>query len=98
MAIVSYHDEGTRDIAETVNSREARRTLPTQLHSAARRRLAVLNAMTDLNELAVFAGWRLETLKGDHAGQHSIRINDQYRICFEWNGVDCLDVEIVDYH
>ena len=98
MAIQSYRDEGTRDIAESVNSKAARRTLPVHLHQPARRRLAVLDAMTSLAELSLFPGWRLEQLKGDRVGQYSIRINDQCRICFEWNGMDVLDVEITDYH
>jgi proteic killer suppression protein len=98
MAIQSYRDEGTRDIAESVNSKSARRTLPVQQHSLARRRLAALDAMTSLADLTLFPGWRLEQLKGDRVGQTSIRINDQYRICFVWNGTDVLNVEITDYH
>ena len=98
MAIQSYLDEGTREIAESVNSKAARRTLSVHLHQPARRRLAVLDAMTSLAELSLFPGWGLEQLSGDRAGQHSIRINDQYRICFEWNGIDVLDAEITDYH
>ncbi len=98
MAIQSYRDEGTRDIAESVNSKAARRTLPAHLHPQARRRLAALDAMVTLADLALFPGWRIEQLKGDRMGQYSIRINDQYRICFEWNGLDVFDVEITDYH
>ena len=98
MAIQSYRDEGTRDIAESVNSKAAQRTLPVHLHQPARRRLAVLDAMTSLAELSLFPGWRLEQLRGDRVGQYSIRINDQNQICFEWNGMDVLDVEITDYH
>ena len=98
MAIQPYRDEGTRDIAESVNSKAARRTLPVHLHQPVRRRLAVLDAMTSLAELSLFPGWRLEQLRGDRVGQYSIRINDQYRICFEWNGIDVLDAEITDYH
>lgn len=98
MAIQSYRDEGTRDIAEGVNSKTARRVLPVHLHSPARRRMATLNAMTALADLALFPGWRLEQLKGDRSGQYSMRINDQYRICFIWNGIDALSVEITDYH
>lgn len=98
MAIQSYRDEGTRDIAESVNSKAARRTLPVHLHQSARRRLAALDAMTSLTDLMLFSGWRLEQLKGDRTGQISIRINDQYRICFEWNGTDVQNVEITDYH
>ena len=98
MAIQSYRTDGTRDIAESVNSRTARRTLPFELFRAARRRLAALDAMTSLIELSIFPGWRLEQLKGDRAGQYSIRINDQYRICFEWDGVHVENTEITDYH
>ncbi len=98
MAIQSYRDEGARDIAESANTKAARRTLPVQLYQQARRRLAALDAMTALADLALFPGWRLEQLKGDRTGQYSLRINDQYRICFQWNGIDVLNVEITDYH
>lgn len=98
MAIQSYRDEGARDIAESANTKAARRTLPVQLHQQARRRLAALDAMNVLADLALFPGWRFEQLKGNRTGQYSIRINDQYRICFQWNGIDAFDVEITDYH
>ena len=98
MAIQFYRDEGVRDIAESANTQAARRTLSVQLHQQARRRLAALDAMTALADLTLFPGWRLEQLKGDRTGQYSIRINDQYRICFQWNGIDVLNVEITDYH
>lgn len=58
----------------------------------------ILNNAQDLNDLRVPPGNRLEKLEGDRHGQHSIRINDQYRICFEWYNGDAYDVEIVDYH
>lgn len=64
----------------------------------AQRRLQQLNAATQLGDLAVFPGNRLEALSGDRRGQHSIRVNDQYRICFVWRDGDAYDVEIVDYH
>ena len=54
--------------------------------------------MTALAELAAFPSWRTEALRGDRAGQHSIRINAQYRVCFIWNGTDAEQVEITDYH
>lgn len=98
MAIKSYKNGETRDIAENVSSKVARRLLPLELHENARRRLAALSAMVDLAELFVFRGWRLELLKGDRAGQYSIRINDQYRIFFMWDGTDAEEVEIIDYH
>ncbi len=62
------------------------------------RRLAYLNAAERIGDLAVPPSNRLEKLKGDRAGQYSIRVNDQYRICFMWAATDPRDVEIVDYH
>jgi toxin HigB-1 len=64
----------------------------------ARRKLLILNAAGRLEELRSPPGNRLEALKGDRHGQHSIRINDQWRICFVWRDVDAYDIEIVDYH
>ena len=64
----------------------------------ARRKLEMLNAAKSLNELRVPPGNRLEALKGSRQGQHGIRINDQWRICFIWRGEDAYDVEITDYH
>ena len=66
--------------------------------SVARRRLFALNNARALTDLLVPPGNRLEALHGDHAGQHSIRINDQYRVCFIWKDGDAYDVEITDYH
>jgi proteic killer suppression protein len=63
-----------------------------------RRKLAMLDSAVELDDLRVPAGNRLEKLHGDRQGQHSIRINDQYRICFVWRGHDAYDVEIADYH
>jgi proteic killer suppression protein len=62
------------------------------------RKLEQLDAAAKLSDLAAFPGNRLEPLKGDRAGQYSIRINDQFRICFVWHDGDAHDVEIVDYH
>ena len=64
----------------------------------AQRKLQQLHAARELRDLAVFPGNRLEALAGDRRGQHSIRVNDQYRICFVWHDGDVDDVEIVDYH
>jgi proteic killer suppression protein len=64
----------------------------------ARRKLLLLSTATSLADLRVPPGNRLEALAGDRAGQHSIRINRQWRICFRWTGGDAYDVEIVDYH
>jgi proteic killer suppression protein len=67
------------------------------IEKSARVRLEVLDAVTSLRDLDL-PGFRLEALKGDRKGQHSIRINDRYRICFAWRDGDAYDVEIVDYH
>ena len=76
----------------------ARRVLPATLHRLARVKLARLHAAESLNDLASLQGNRLEKLAGDRAGQHSIRLNDQYRICFIWSDQGADRVEIVDYH
>lgn len=68
------------------------------IESAARRKLSYLAAAHELQDLRIPPGNRLEALKGDRAGQHSIRINDQFRICFVWTASGPRDVEIVDYH
>lgn len=66
--------------------------------SVARRKLRQLEIAGQLDDLRVPPGNRLEALKGDRAGQHSIRVNDQFRLCFRWTGTGAEDVEIVDYH
>jgi toxin HigB-1 len=75
----------------------ARRFPPTTQRSA-RRKLLALHAATNLRQMTVPPGNRLEALKGRRLGQHSIRVNDQWRICFRWEGGHAYDVEIVDYH
>lgn len=75
--------------------------IPRRLRSIARvaqRKLVQVHAAQQLHDLTVFPGNRLERLKGDRRGQHSVRINDQYRICFVWRDGDAHDAEIVDYH
>jgi proteic killer suppression protein len=72
--------------------------LPPSIHKTALRKLTQLEASLTLNELRFPPGNRLEALKGDRAGQHSIRVNDQYRVCFRWDGQNAHDVEITDYH
>lgn len=68
------------------------------IESVARRKLEQLNQAAQVDDLRVPPGNRLEALKGDRAGQYSIRVNDQFRVCFRWRGTDAEDVEIVDYH
>lgn len=77
---------------------EAARRLPPQIQRVARRKLLLLNQARNLNDLRVPYGNHLEALKDDRAGQHSIRVNDQWRLCFRWHDGDAYDVEIVDYH
>jgi proteic killer suppression protein len=77
---------------------EVSRKLPPDIQRTARRKLIYLNEADRLSDLMAPPGNRLESLKGARSGQHSIRINDQWRICFLWGGSDALDVEITDYH
>ena len=81
-----------------VVSGEIARRLPPQIQRVARRALLLLNQARNLNDLRVPYGNRLEALKDDRAGQHSIRVNDQWRLCFRWQDGDAYDVAIVDYH
>ena len=96
--IVSFKDRATEDIFDSKDSKAARKLCPQNLWSTARRKLDQLNAVTSLEELTIPPGNRLEALKGDRKGQHSIRINQQYRICFIWTQQGASEVEIVDYH
>ena len=84
--------------AEALFHREPVRRLPGDLQRVALRKLLMLNRAQTLQDLRVPPGNRLEALRGNRDGQHSIRINDQWRICFRWEGADAHDVEIVDYH
>lgn len=98
MGIRSFRSQGTEDINYGRASKEALRTLPKELHRKAQVKLARLGAATSLQDLREIPGNRLEALKGERKGQYSIRINDQYRICFRWEKEHASDVEIVDYH
>jgi proteic killer suppression protein len=83
---------------EKIFNRIYTKKFPTDMQRAALRKLRMLNRAENLNDLKVLPGNRLEALKGKRKGQHSIRINDQWRICFLWQDKDALDVEITDYH
>jgi len=96
--IVSFRDSGVEDIFNGRNSRDARSSCPRNLWSVAVRKLEQLDSAVGLYELRVPPGNRLEALSGDRSGQFSIRINDQYRICFIWTESGPAEVEIVDYH
>ncbi len=84
--------------AEKIFNRQRSRKLPPNIQQVALRKLRMLNRATTLQDLRVSPANRLEKLSGDRIGQHSIRINDQWRVCFEWQERDAHNVEIVDYH
>ena len=92
--IRSFRDRDT----ERLFQRRPVRKLGSDIQKVALRKLRMLDAATVLDDLRLPPGNRLEKLKGDRAGQHSIRINQQWRICFRWRSGDAYDVEIVDYH
>ena len=84
--------------AEKIWAGEVSKRLPGDIQAVARRKLRMLNNAGTLEDLRIPPANRLEALKGGRKGQHSIRINDQWRICFVWKGDDAFNVEIVDYH
>jgi len=92
--IASFHDNETRKIWLG----EVSRRLPGNIQQVARRKLRMLNNSRVLDDLRIPPANRLEALKGDRRGQHSIRINDQWRICFVWDNGSADRVEICDYH
>jgi proteic killer suppression protein len=92
--IRTFRDKET----EKVFKRNISRKLPSDIQQIALRKLRMLNRAINLNDLRVPPANKLEKLKGNRKGQHSIRINDQWRICFEWHNSDAFKVEIVDYH
>ena len=92
--IISFRDEET----EAIWNGQASRRLPRDIQQTARRKLRMLNNARMLDDLRIPPANRLETLRGDRRGQHSIRINDQWRICFVWTDAGPASVEIVDYH
>ena len=96
--IRSFADVGTADIFDGRASPTARRACPPSLWPVAQRKLDQVNRVRDLNALAVPPGNRLERLRGARAGQYSIRLTDQYRLCFRWEDGYADDVEITDYH
>jgi proteic killer suppression protein len=91
--ITSFKDDETRRLHETGSSARF-----SGIARVALRKLIQLDAAGQLSDLRVPPGNRLEALKGNRAGRHSIRINDQWRICFRWEGADACEVEICDYH
>ena len=92
--IQTFSDRDT----ERLFHREPVRRFPAELQRAMLRKLVLVDAAEQLEDLRVPPGNRLEKLKGDRAGQHSIRVNDQWRICFRWKDGNAFDVAVVDYH
>jgi proteic killer suppression protein len=98
MAIQNFKNKGTQDINYGKSSKESLRLLPKELHKRAQIKLARLGAAASMKDLQEIRGNRFEMLQGERKGQCSIRINDQYRICFKWINDNATDVEIIDYH
>jgi proteic killer suppression protein len=96
--IRSFVDAATEDVFNGRNTGQARRKCPLGLWPVARRRLDQLDSAERLDDLRVPPGNRLEALVGDRKGEHRIRINDQYRICFRWQRGDAHNVELTDDH
>jgi toxin HigB-1 len=92
--IISFADKPTKALWDGRKPPE----LPPKILKTAHRKLSQINQSATLDDLRIPPGNRLEALVGNRAGQHSIRINDQYRVCFRWEGENAYDVEITDYH
>ena len=95
--IINFKSQATHDIYDGINSKEARK-IPQTVWKVAQRKLDMINAAVNIGDLKVPPGNRLETLKGDFEGFHSVRINDQYRIIFRFKDSNAYDVEITNYH
>ena len=98
MAIKSFKNKASKEVAHGRKSKRSLSLLPGELHYAAYKKLVFLDSIRSLVSLRAWPGLKLETLKGTRKGQMSIRINNQYRICFEFIDGQVLDVEIVDCH
>lgn len=98
MVIASFADPETERVFKRVFNGQRSRRFPPELHRVAERKLKMLHAAANLQDLRSPPGNRLEALQGNRAGQHSIRINDQFRVCFRWDDRNAHDVEVVDYH
>ena len=96
--IVSFKDRATEEVFNGVNSKAARKACPQTLWRIASRKLDQLDSVQSLEELKVPPGNHLESLSGNRKGEHSIRINKQYRVCFMWGESGPINVEITDYH
>jgi toxin HigB-1 len=96
--IKSFYNKGSEDIFNRKDSKEARRACPKNLWTVAQRKLDQLNSVVSLSSLGIPPGNKLEALKLSRTGQHSIRINDRFRVCFIWTEKGPDRIEITDYH
>ena len=96
--ILSFADRGTSDLFNRIDTKSARRTCPTDVWPVARRKLDQINAAVSLSSLAFPPGNRLEALRGNRAGQYSIRVSGQWRVCFNSTSAGAASVAVVDYH
>lgn len=96
--IQSFKNQATEDLFNGLATKAALKLIPRNLWNVVSRKLDQLDSVAYLNELRVPPGNHLEALKRDRKGQHSIRINDQYRVCFKWTESGPSDVEVADYH
>ena len=96
--IVSFKNRGTEDVFNDTDSKQARKVCPSTIWNVAQRKLEYLQAAATLTDLRVPPQNKLEKLKKEREGQHAIRINDKYRICFVWTDKGAAEVEITDYH
>ena len=96
--IVSFRDEGTEDVFNGRNTQATRKVCPQIVWRIAVRKLDQLDSVALLEDLRIPPGNRLQALRANRSGQYSIRVNDQYRVCFAWTNQGPTEVEIVDYH
>ncbi len=96
--IRSFRDQGTEDVFNGADTAAARRVCQRAIWPVARRKFDQLNRVREVRDLSIPPGNRLEPLRGTRQGQHSIRINDQYHVCFRWEAGDVQEVQITDYH
>ena len=96
--IQSFRNAGTEDVFNGLSTKAARKVCPSGIWRVAARKLDLLDSVEQLSDLRVPPGNMLEALSGNRRGQHSIRVNRQFRICFEWTREGPRNVEIVDYH
>lgn len=96
--IESFKDQASEDLFNGINSKATQKTCPQILWHVATRKLDQLDSVQSLDELKIPPGNRLESLSGDRKAEYSIRINEQYRICFIWGKSGPLNVEVTDYH